>query len=217
MSTDLVHFLTVIGDAASGVEEACEELLGRRVEVEPHCYGSEDWSGRDHLDLADLCVTLLAAARSLPVLHHSQFLDGWSTGGLALGLPEWPDGRRRVICGDGYDLTYYSSSCRETFASQLRSRRRTKIYRTSSETRQYWDHLKEAFDTPRWLDRPFLVAVIHQCLGPTRHDEDIEAMLSAPLSPRDFGKDIGDEPGRFLPEFRAERCGRKVFFGNRDS
>ncbi len=216
MSTDLVHFLTVIGDAAVELEGTCEALLGRRVDSDPGCYGSEDWSKTDHREIAELCVQLLASCRNLPVRHYSQLLDGWSQGGLSIGLVERPDGRRPVICGDGYDLTVYPSTQREHLEGKLRSRRRTRIYRESSEFRQYTEHLREAVAATLWPESPFLIVVIHQCLGPTRHNDLVMAGLSASLSPRAHAMRPGSQEGPFLAEFQAERCGRKIYFPDLD-
>ncbi len=177
MSTTHVHVWSVIGDAASDIESACDELLGRRVGREPGSFGGEDWSARDHRDLAALCEALIGMAQHFPILYSARYLDGWSTGALrGLGW-DWPDSRPRLICGDGYDLAYYPSRDRESFLAQIKSVRRTKLYREHPEERWYVDHLNEAIKAPLWLDLPFLVVVIGQILGPTRHDEEIQAAL----------------------------------------
>jgi len=179
MSTNFVHVLTVIGEAASEVESACDDLLGRRVESESNSYSSDDWSDRDHCDLAELCETLVGTSHHLPVLYSARYLDGWSTGGLQYAPLEWPDGRERLILGDRYDLAFYPSRYRDTFLPRLKAMRRRKVYREQSEYRWHADHMKEAIEAALWLDAPFLVLAISQFLEPTRHDEDIKAALRA--------------------------------------
>lgn len=181
MGTNLVHVLTIIGCAAAEVEAACDELLLRRVGRDPDSYGSDDWTDQDHRDLAKLCETLIGAAHHLPVLYSDRYLDGWSSGGLQLDLLGWPDSRRRVICGDGFDLAFYPSRDREAFLMRIKNGRRTKPYREQLERRWHLDRLKEAIESASWLDAPSLVVSINQLLGPTRFDEEIAAALRTPI------------------------------------
>ena len=200
MSTNFVHVLTVIGKAASKVESACDELLGRRVERDAGSFGSDDWSMRDHRDLAGLCEALIGQAERLPILYAARYLDGWSSGGLRALLLEWPDARRRLILGGGYDLAYYPSRDRNATLAQIRVLGRTKAARENHEERWHLGHLKDAIESALWLDVPFLVVTICQNLGPTRHVEDIEAAAGA------------DRPGRMrvtrLAIPRREKVGR---------
>lgn len=186
MSTNLVHVLTVIGDYADEVEEACDALLAKRVEQEPGCYGTEDWSDRDRRAIDAICKPLIVAARGLPMLYYAAYVDGWSMAGQQHHLLEWPDGVRRQLCGDEHDLAYYPHAFRDDLLSQIKSARRCKFYRENAESRWYLDHIREAIDAALWLNAPFLVVSITEFLGPTRHNEDIEASLTTRPSDRLF-------------------------------
>jgi hypothetical protein len=43
------------------------------------------------------------------------------------------------------------------------------------------DHLSEAIQAAGWLQKPFLVVSISECLGPSRHDDEIKAVLDLPM------------------------------------
>lgn len=204
MSTSIVHVLTFIGRSAKSVEAACEELLSRRsttnrsnrrtttqgnycvdllgkVDRQPNVYGSDDWSAVDHKDIADFCVTLINAARDLPVLYYAQYLDGWSVGNSMLWLLEWPDGRRCQICGSEYGLSFYPSEHGPDLLAQIKKKRRMKFYRTQSEDRWYLNQVQEAIDYALGLQADFLVVSISQCLGPSRLDEEVKAALETQI------------------------------------
>jgi hypothetical protein len=181
MSTSLVHVLTIVGKAAQDVEAACNELLGRRIERSSNSFGTDDWSDRDHKDIVKFCTQLLDAVRDLPVLYYAQYLDAWSVADSRFFLLEWPDGRRRQICGANYGMVFYPSRQRDALLAQIKKKRRTKLYRTQTEDRRYLDHLKDAIEDALWLEAPFLVVSISQCLGPSRQDDEIKAALDLPI------------------------------------
>ena len=181
MSTSLVHFLTIVGEASQDVETACNELLGRRVERSPKSFGSDDWSGRDHKDIEEFCLHLLDTALNLPVLYYAQYLDAWTVADWRFSLLEWSDGRRLQICGAGYGIAYYPSGQCDSLLAQIKKKQRTKLYRTQTEDRWYVDHLKDAIETALWLEAPYLVVSISQCLGPSREDDEIKAALNLPI------------------------------------
>jgi hypothetical protein len=178
MSTNLVHVLTVIGKAAGEVEVACEELLGRRVEFDPNCYGSEDWSESDHRAIADFCSSLINAATDLPVIYYARFLDTWTVADSRFWLLEWPDGRRRQVCGESFGFAFYPSEFSQGLLAQIRAFRRRKLYRNQSEDRWFLDQMREALHSALWLEARFLVVEISQCLGASRHDDEIRAALN---------------------------------------
>jgi len=181
MSTSLVHLLTIIGKAARDVEAACNELLRRRVEHSPKSFGSDDWSDQDHKDIEKFCVHLLGAAHDLPVLYYAQYLDARTVADCRFSLLESPEGRRLQICGAGYGIAFYPSGHCESVLTQIEKKRRTKLYRTWTEDRWYLDHLKDAIEAALWLEAPFLVVSISQCLGPSREDDGIKAALELPI------------------------------------
>jgi hypothetical protein len=181
MSTSLVHFLSIVGEASQDVETACNELLGRRVARSPKSFGSDDWSRRDHKDIEKFCLHLLDTALNLPVLHYAQYLDAWTVADSRFSLLEWPDDRRRQICGAGYGIAFYPGGHCESVLAQIKKKRRTKLYRTWTEDRWYLDHLKDAIEAALWLEAPYLVVSISQCLGPSREDGEIKAGLDLPI------------------------------------
>jgi hypothetical protein len=180
MSTSFVHVLTVIGNGAKTVEAACEELLGRRVERHTPGYGSDDWSERDHKDIDDLCVALVRASRKLPVYYYAQYLDSWSVFSSMYSQLEWPDGKKRLICGSAFNLVFYTSRYSEEFLAPIK-RRRTKRYRTPVEDRWYLDRVKEAFEATLWLEGNFVVVSFDECIEGSRLDDDIKAALQSPI------------------------------------
>ena len=165
MSTNLVHVLTAIGDYAGEVEAACDALLAKRVEQEPECYGTEDWSDGDRREIDAFCKPLIAAAHELPILYYAAYVDGWSMAGQQHHLLEWPDGLRRQICGNEHDIAYYPSAFRDDLLSQIKTARRRKFYRTEIEVRWYLDHVHDAIDAALWLKAPFLRRVCHGIPG----------------------------------------------------
>jgi hypothetical protein len=181
MSTSLVHILTVIGQASVAAEKACDELLDRRVANEPRAYGSEDWSEKDHLDIERFCRQLIGAAHELPIAYYAQYINGWSVGNSFFHLLQWPDGLQRQVCGSAFGFVYYSSAHWQSVRAQIEKRRRTKVYRSQAEDRWYLDHVKEAIEHVVWLESPFLVIAISQCLAPSRLDEEMVAALQMPL------------------------------------
>ncbi|MGO8752406.1 MAG: hypothetical protein ACLQNE_41230 [Thermoguttaceae bacterium] len=182
MSTSLVHLLTIVGTASQEVEAACNEMLGRRIERAPNEFGSDDWSERDHKDLEEFCVHLLDGAHELPVLYYAQYLDAWSVADSRYCcLLEWPDGIRRQVYGSSYGLAFYPSCHCDALLAQIKKMRRTKAFRTQTEDRWYLEHLKAATEAALWLQAPFLVVSISQCLGPSRDDDEIEAALDKPI------------------------------------
>ena len=184
MSTSIIHVMTIIGKGAEQVEAACEELLGRRVRstfVSGAGYGSGDWSERDHADLEKLCAALIRAGRKLPVLYYAQYLDSWSVGGSNFWLLEWPDAKKRVINGSNYDLVFYPSQFAPDFLGQIKKRQRTKLYRTQSEDRWYLDHVRDAIQSPLWLQAKFTVLSIKETLDGSRLDDEIKAALEKPI------------------------------------
>jgi hypothetical protein len=181
MGTSLVHVLTVIGKGATEVEDACDELLGRRIQRHVNRYGSEDWTEADHTAIADLCSALINAARDLPVVYYAQYVDSRSVADSRFRLVEWPDAKRRWIFGSTFGMVYYPSRHYESVLVQIKSKRRTKLYRTQTEDRWYLDHLKEATEAAIWLQAPFLVVSVSECLGGGRDDEEIKAALDMPI------------------------------------
>jgi hypothetical protein len=190
MSTSVVHVLTIIGKASQEVEAACRDLLGRRVARSPNGYGSDDWSAQDHHDIESFCVRLIGAAYELPVLYYAQYIDAWSVADSRYRLVDWPDGQRLQVYGSGYGLVFYPSQHRESFLSQIKKRRQTKVYRQQTEDRWYLDHLSEAIQAAGWLPTPFLVISISRCLGGSRYDEEIKAALDLPIG-RGAGENLG--------------------------
>jgi hypothetical protein len=178
MSTNLVHVLTLIGKSAAEVAVSCEELLGRRVERNRQSYGSDDWSEADHKAIADFCLSLIKAVTDLPVVYYSQYLDSWSLANSMFRLLEWPDGRRRELCGGSFGLAFYPSEfCRELLA-QIKALRRRKIYRNQTEDRWYINQMQEALSSALWLEAPFMVLSISQYVGSSRQDDEIRAALN---------------------------------------
>ena len=177
MSTSIVHVLTVIGKAATEVEAACVELLGRRIESDSKNEGSFDWSAADHQALEDLCVALIRASRELPVLYCAQYLDCWTVADSRFCILDWPDERRRQIYGSAYGLAFYPSKFSLDLLTQIKKCRRRRFYRNQSEDRWFLDQMKEAIEAALWLESPFLTVSISECLCPSRHDEEIKASL----------------------------------------
>jgi hypothetical protein len=188
MSTSVVHLLTIIGKASQDVEAACRDLLDRRVARSPG-YGSDDWSAEDHTDIESFCVRLISAAYELPVLYYAQYIDAWSVADSRYRLVDWPDGQRLQVCGSNYGLVFYPSQYRESFLSQIKKRRQTRLYRKQAEYRWYFDHLNEAIQAAGWLQAMSLVVSISRCLGASRHDDEIKAALHLPIGPP--GKEFG--------------------------
>ncbi len=183
MSTSLVHTLTIIGIGAIQIETACDELLGRRVKRSPRSHGTDDWSESDRKDIEGLCTTLIGAARSLPVVYYAEYLDSWDVANSRFRSLPWPDGKKREICGSGFGMAWYPSRHAEAFLTQIKRLRRSKLYREQAEDRWFVDHIKEALEVARWLQAPFLVVAISQCLGPSRLDEEIKKALDMPIWP----------------------------------
>lgn len=177
MSTNLVHVLTVIGKAARQVHAACEELLGRRVERHPKSYGSEDWSEAHHKAIEEFSLSLINTAPDLPILYYARYLDSWDVADSRFSLLQWPDGRRRQICGDLFGLVFYPSEFCQSLLAQIKTLRRKKLYRKQYIYRWFLDHVREALLSALWLEAPFLVVSISQCLGPSRDDEQIRQSL----------------------------------------
>jgi hypothetical protein len=182
MSTSLVHILTIVGNGAGEAEAACEELLGRQVERHPKRYGSDDWSERDHEDIAAFCQTLVRVARELPVVYYAQYLDGWSVANSMFRLLQCPDGKRRWVCGDQFSFVFYPSIFSQYFLSAIKRMRRTKMYRTQAEDRWYLDRVSEATESALWLRAQFLVVSVSECIGGSRLDEDLKAALETPIA-----------------------------------
>ena len=189
MSTSVVHLLTIIGKASQDVEAGCRDLLDRRVARSPNGYGSDDWSAEDHTDIESFCVRLISAAYELPVLYYAQYIDAWSVADSRYRLVDWPDGQRLQVCGSNYGLVFYPSQYRESFLSQIKKRRQTRLYRKQAEYRWYFDHLNEAIQAAGWLQAMSLVVSISRCLGASRHDDEIKAALHLPIGPP--GKEFG--------------------------
>src|SRR5262245_59876303 len=127
MSTSLVHVLTVIGKAASEVEAACEDLLGRRVQHHANSYGTDDWSPVDHEAIAGFCTSLLKHVSKLPILYYAQYLDTWSVADSRFRLLEWSDGRKRQIYGASFGVVFYPSEFSENLLAQVKKYRRRKL------------------------------------------------------------------------------------------
>lgn len=181
MSTSLVHFITVAGRASLDLEVACTELLTRRNPRLSASYGSDDWTGEDHQDIAHFCTDLIDATRELPVFYHAQYLDAGSIGLYLSDQLKSLDGKRRLVCGSGYHFAFFPSEHHGTLLTQIRKMRRRSFYRQQRETRWFLEHLYEAIDTVLWLECPFLVVAIDQVLGPSRWDEELKAGLDTPL------------------------------------
>jgi hypothetical protein len=182
MSTSLVHVLTLIGKGAHETEKECEELLRRRVEVEAGAYGSDDWPDTAHRDIERLCLLLVKAAYSLPVVYYAQYVDGWTVADSIFSLLEWPDGCRRHICGDMFGVAFYPSQFRENLLTQITKSRKRRHYREYDENRWYLNHVQEALAAFSWVDGPSLVVSISQTLGPSRSDDDIFGSLEHPIA-----------------------------------
>jgi hypothetical protein len=181
MSTCIVHVLTIIGDSATEVEAACEDLLGRRHKPDDNGYGSDDWSKTDRNAIESLGSALISAARNLPVLHYAQYLDGWSVADSRFNLLKWPDGKRRQICADSVGMVFYPSGFSQDLLAQIGQLRRMELYRNQREDRWFVDQMSEAIEDALWLEAPFLVVSISECLGGSRHDEEIRAALNASI------------------------------------
>jgi hypothetical protein len=181
MSTSLVHVLTIIGKGAIEVEAACQELLARRIQQHPTGHGSSDWTENDHQALEQLCMSLVNASRNLPVLYYAQYLDPWTVADSRFHLLQWPDARRLHICGSTFGLAFYPSRFSHDFLEEIEKLRHAEFYHSQAEDRWYLDHVKEAIDTALWLEDKFLVVCISECIGPTRHDEEIKASLDSSI------------------------------------
>jgi hypothetical protein len=183
MSTSLVHILTVIGKAAVDVEAACENMLGGRVERHSrnYGYGSDDWSEADQKAAQRLSSALINAAPELPIVYYAQYLDSWSVADSRFRLLDWPDGRKRQICGDMFGMVFYPSEFCQALLTQIKRLRRRKLYRDQAEDRWFLDHMREALQAALWLEKPFLVVSISKWLGPSRQDEEIRAALDLPI------------------------------------
>jgi hypothetical protein len=182
MSTNFVHVLTIIGEAANEAESAFAEVLAKRIEAQPGCYRTEDWSESDQKDTQHLCERLIAAARNLPVLYYGAYIDGWSVANSMTHRLRWPGGTRREICGFSFSLAFYPSRFCEDILNQINRLRRTKLYRKQAEDRWFVDHIREAIQAALWLDLTFLVVAISEVGGPSRCDEEIKAAVKKPLS-----------------------------------
>jgi len=198
MSTSLIHVLTVIGKGAREVEATCEELLSRRTERHSNCYASEDWSEVDHRGIAGLCLALINAARNLPVVYYAQYLDGWSVADSRFGLLEWSDGRKRQICGDTFGLAFYPAPICQDLLAQMKRIRRRRHYRNQAEDRWFLERIREAIDAALWLEVPFLVVSISQCLGPSRHDQEIRAALDTTIGLAKLTPELADRLKQIL-------------------
>src|SRR5262249_27256619 len=124
---------------------------------------------------------LTAAACDLPVLYYAQYLDSWDVADSRFRLLKWRDRRSRQIFGSMFGLVFYPSRFCEDLLSQIKSYRKTRIYRDQSEDRWFLDHMQEAINAALWLKAPFLVVSISECLGPSRDNEEIQAALNAAL------------------------------------
>jgi hypothetical protein len=172
--------LTIIGESAATVENACEELLSRRVEKHPDSHGTDDWSESDHRDTEALCRRLITVARDLPVVYYAQYLDAWENE-TRFSRVGWPDQRYRHVWGSPFSLAFYPSKHGEALMSEIKRRRRTKLWRTESEVRWYLEHLHEAIRSAMWLKERFVVVAVNELLGASRYDEEIKAALHLPL------------------------------------
>ena len=52
-----------------------------------------------------------------------------------------------------------------------------RVYRHQSEDRWFLDQMREALEAALSLEAPFLVVSISECLGGTRHDNEIKAAI----------------------------------------
>lgn len=179
MSTNLLHILTAIGDGAAEIQAVCDDLLGKRVQQEPGCRSTEDWSDRDREATDRFCEALIGSARELPILYYASYVDGWNTADQRFHLLEWPDGAMRQIYGDDYGVAYYPGTFREALLAQIKTARRRKYYRDQPEDRWYLEHINDAIESASWLQAPILVVAISQFLGPSRYNEEIEAALKS--------------------------------------
>jgi hypothetical protein len=124
-------------------------------------------------------VKLIEASRDLPFLYGASYIDG---NFMYFHLLEWPDDKTRLICGDPFSIAFYPSLFCEDILTQIKSDRRCKFYRENQENRWYLERIKDAIESALWLQAPFLVVSISQCLGPTRYDEEIKAALKSHVS-----------------------------------
>jgi hypothetical protein len=188
MSTQRIHYLTVIGDTAVELEAACDALLARMLpEEEPVWkYGrgrsSDDWSEEDQQRIAALCQSLLEASTRPPVVWYSQFVDGYGMG-LAYygwGRRPWPDGKVRDLYEANWTLTYFPSAIAPAILSEIDKIRRKKEYRAARGGLPTIDHLRTAL-TCVFSDPPAITIVISECLGASWMDDDVHASRGKPL------------------------------------
>jgi hypothetical protein len=179
VSTQRYHFLTIVGRAARDVETACEAVLARRVDDHLHGVGGTDYGPADHARLERICLSLLDAADELPVLHHATCLDGWAMGNRALTLLPWPDGRSRAALGLNYGLAIYPSrQAPALLAATARAHRRAA---RRGDVALYESNIALAIAAARMFKVNYLVAVVANCLGPSRLDADVQISAKAPL------------------------------------
>jgi hypothetical protein len=177
VSTQRIHYLTVIGETAIALEEACEMLLARKIPPDaPGSRCSHDWPDDDRPRIRALCQSLVNLAGQPPVVYYSQLVDGYGMGVGLMGWQrdEWPDGRPRDLYEANWGLTYFPSSIAPAILEALDRMRRKKTYRSEKGGWPHIDHLRAAMHA-LFVEPPFLTMVINECLGPSWMDAEAKA------------------------------------------
>lgn len=183
MSTNWIHVLTVIGQAADNLQNRLETLVDRGQSETPMSIASDSWSEVDRDSLHQLCRNLIGHSDRLPVYSAVRYLDSWSIGFSPTMFLRWPDERQRRVIGTEYDIVFLPGEQATWINDHLSRLRRRKAIRQSVENTAFVEALQTAINGPTWLNAPFLVVAIQEVLNrPSRLDEDVRASLSSPLS-----------------------------------
>lgn len=176
MSTQRYHFLTLIGRSAVDLEAACESILAYRGDKQDPFGGVfNDYSPAVQARIDALCRCLIDAADTLPVVHHATQVDGWAKSNYALSRFPWPDGRNRAI-GTMFDgVAFYPMRQATALLAQAAKARRRAVRRGRRFESSYEDAIATAIEAGISYKFDYAVAVVTECLGPSREDSQIAA------------------------------------------